>query len=391
MTREELLVYVGREQRRQEMNRVATEEARRVAEKAHRRLNAASQAGKANQAEEATFTQTSHLRDVRSESPFTTPSPVERVGKLSSKQADPARLKDNGRTSGPTYKSWRLAILGKLRVNHDHYPTEEHRMIYVYAMTEGEAAKHLESVYQTGDHNIDLQSADAMIQYLGEIYGNPNERAEARREFKKLFMTSGMTFPEFRTKFIQLAGQGGVSAAEWKEEMFEKITPKLQDAVMPKRAKLTNKFTFQDMCEYLTKLDSDQRAVAAQRQALRAAALPAKTTNTRPFPYQARAPVSPTNLTIKPAVVSAKPAEIAIKPPVKCYNCFEPGHIARDCPQPKTAALKEMEAYVVDEVTDRLTRAGFSPEQVTEVLSIQKAKALETEAEEAEQSENESA
>jgi len=75
-------------------------------------------------------------------------------------------------------------------------------MIYIFSRTDGEAAKHLESVYQTGNPDIDLTSGEAMLQYLGEIYINPNERAEARRDFKRLVIVPGTKFTNFRTRFV---------------------------------------------------------------------------------------------------------------------------------------------------------------------------------------------
>lgn len=298
-------------------------------------------------------TQTSHLRGARSESPFTSPgTEPARVGKTT-KIADPLRLKDNGRTGGPDYKGWKLAIQGKLRFNHDHFPTEEHKMIYVFSMTEGEASKHLRAVYGTGNKDVDLATADEMILYLGEIYGNPNEEMEARREFKKLMMAPGTPFPEFRTKFVQLASEGKISPDNWKEEMYEKITHRLQDAITATRAIIKNTLTFPKMCEYLTTMDSDQRATLAQRQLLRAAN--PKTTATsapRVFPFTRTIPAS-TNLTIKTPVIATKPAEVHAKP-IKCYNCFELGHYSRDCPKPKSANLLEIEAALHEMVAQQL-------------------------------------
>ena len=48
----------------------------------------------------------------------------------SAKIPDPPILTDG---KDPTFESWRLQIRGKLRVNADHFPTDEARMTYVFS------------------------------------------------------------------------------------------------------------------------------------------------------------------------------------------------------------------------------------------------------------------
>jgi hypothetical protein len=64
------------------------------------------------------------------------------VPKKSMKIPDPPPLTDG---KDPIFESWKLQICGKLRVNVDHFPSDEARMAYVYGCTRGDAQKHLNS------------------------------------------------------------------------------------------------------------------------------------------------------------------------------------------------------------------------------------------------------
>ena len=58
----------------------------------------------------------------------------------SAKIPDPPILTDG---KDPTFESWKLQIWGKLRVNADHFPTNEARMAYVFSRTGSDAQGHL--------------------------------------------------------------------------------------------------------------------------------------------------------------------------------------------------------------------------------------------------------
>ena len=52
------------------------------------------------------------------------------------KLPDPQPLSDG---IDPTFENWRIQVRGKLRVNHDHFLSEEAKMLYLFGRTIGDA------------------------------------------------------------------------------------------------------------------------------------------------------------------------------------------------------------------------------------------------------------
>jgi hypothetical protein len=74
----------------------------------------------------------------------------------------------------PTFESWKLQIQGKLRVNADHFQSDEARMAYVFGRTSGDAQKHLRPRYK--EESIDPFLLDKeMIDHLASIYEDPHK------------------------------------------------------------------------------------------------------------------------------------------------------------------------------------------------------------------------
>ena len=60
----------------------------------------------------------------------------------SAKIPDPTKLSNESLLK---FKHWEINIHAKLRVNHDHFETEEAKIFYIYDHTEGDAQEHLYS------------------------------------------------------------------------------------------------------------------------------------------------------------------------------------------------------------------------------------------------------
>jgi hypothetical protein len=89
--------------------------------------------------------------------------------KRSAKIPSPATLTDG---QDPTFESWKIQIQDKLRINSDHFLTEEARKAYVFACTGGDAQTHLRPRY-SNDSVDPFNSTKDMIGHLASIYEDP--------------------------------------------------------------------------------------------------------------------------------------------------------------------------------------------------------------------------
>src|SRR6202021_1938585 len=86
----------------------------------------------------------------------------------SSKVSNLPKLSDN---LEPTYKHWQIQILGKLKVNTDHFESEDACMYYVFNSTSRDAQKYLYLCYRADSEDLFLTAIE-MISYLETIYIN---------------------------------------------------------------------------------------------------------------------------------------------------------------------------------------------------------------------------
>jgi hypothetical protein len=140
--------------------------------------------------------------------------------KYSKKQPDPTPLSDG---VDPTFKSWRLQIQGKLRVNADHFEDGEAKMLYIFNCTTRDAQKHLRPRYDD-ESPVRFTSAQEMIQHLAAIYVNPNKVRDARYNYNRLMMKPSQPFVEFQTQFLHLAGEAQIPAENLQLDLYDKLT-----------------------------------------------------------------------------------------------------------------------------------------------------------------------
>ena len=85
---------------------------------------------------------------------------------------------------------------GKLRVNHDHFPSEEAKMLYLFGRTTGDAQRHLQAKFED-ESPVRFTSVNEMIQHLAAIYVNPNKVQDTCYNYNRLIIKSNQSFTKF--------------------------------------------------------------------------------------------------------------------------------------------------------------------------------------------------
>jgi hypothetical protein len=116
----------------------------------------------------------------RNRASSTTPTPM---SSKSTKKPDPDPLVDG---QNPTFENWKIQMEGKFLVNHDHFRTEQAKMIYIFGRTTGDAQTHLRPRFGTNDDPF-LTSRE-MIDFLANIYLDPFKVKNAHQDYWRLNM-----------------------------------------------------------------------------------------------------------------------------------------------------------------------------------------------------------
>lgn len=143
--------------------------------------------------------------------------------KKSSKLPDGKRFNDG---KEPTFESWLIDIENKLEANADHYPTPLSRMQYVKSMCEGEAAEHLIPRFQKNSPGR-YRDVDDILEHLKTIYHDANKATKAKRELRRLYQND-TKFQDFLSKFVLKAQESMLPVAQWKDELYERLSPEMQ-------------------------------------------------------------------------------------------------------------------------------------------------------------------
>jgi len=267
----------------------------------------------------------------REDTPSGSPQPEN--ARRTTKLPDPP-LFDGSRKDGTTYDNWLIQVKNKLRGNADAYPTEDLRIIYAAGRVSGDALTLISPRLDAANHHA-YATVRELYEHLDELYGDPNKEKNARRVFKELTMKKGQTFQEFYAIFLRCIADGNISTRDLKDDLNDKLTWKLQEAVATYYNDPT--VTLTQFARHCTTNDQQIRTRLEKRDRVPKKLEDVDKTSPRQM-QPSRAP-KPTSTEIAAALRSGTSTN-GTEP--KCYNCFEPGHLSRNCPKPKTERTKQV-------------------------------------------------
>ena len=287
--------------------------------------------------------------------PESTPEP-----KRSVKIPSPAILTDN---QDPTFESWKIQVQDKLRINSDHFPSEDARKAFVFACTGGDAQGHLRPRYSS-DAVDPFESYDDMIRHLASIYEDPYKVQNARYDYQALRMKTTEKFTEFQTRFLQLAGQARISSDNLMPDLFDKLTLELRRTILPNYSTMTS---LQQLTNQCRAVDQGLRRIKAEAESLKRNRIPTGSYKsieapeaTTQLPQDRNRGSPPTSWRPRTATPPHAPRYRTPAPDL-CYKCGQEGHYAKDC---TTGVIKPEVALVHDLYEDSGQPASKSEEEV---------------------------
>jgi hypothetical protein len=241
------------------------------------------------------------------------------------------------------FDDWLVQIKNKLRGNHEMYPSESLKIIYVASRLTGTALA-LVTPRLDEDCQYAYLAVAELYTHLKELYSDPNKANNARREFQGLRMRPSQLFQEFYAQFLRLMTDSGISQQDLKYDLNDKLIWDLQAAVATYYN--DSSVDLAAFAQYCTTVDqqirvrtekqkrSERNRVAfgstpAQTPAKALKAMPVSTATTA-----TTAPASRALTTLHEKTPSNK--GVADLSTVKCYNCNKFGHYATSCTQPRT-------------------------------------------------------
>lgn len=282
--------------------------------------------------------------------------------KRTEKVTDPAKLNDG--ITGPSLAFWRHSVLRKLRLNHDHYDTEEHRIALVESCTEGKARDYITAA---NEQNLFMDhTAEEIIDAVDVFIADPMQLEKDIDFYKfKLEQSESQPWSEFIEEFKLAAMAARIPYEDWATDVWNKMSTRMQGMLLPQAIFI--KGNFEDINAHATQMDYNSAVLKLKKNKQSAKTLPARSPylldakvvhkNPRaPAPSPAeKHPVSILKNGGKVAFASStKPPSTPASDNMICYRCHRPGHIARDCVEndDRNAAIKAFDS-TVDEALEQ--------------------------------------
>lgn len=244
------------------------------------------------------------------------------------------------------FEDWKDRMEKYLFAQRKYFSSEEDKMMYVESRVEGIAAKHI-SARCRFDHEEAYTTANEILDHLDMIYGEVDGEEKAEAELEKLYMKERESFQEFHAKFEILCEKAKVRRSERSRKLLRKLRPDLGIAVNEKYHSRPSYDRFAQFCrttdDILTQFKTRQAKYyngKSRPERVQSAYQLAKDTNRTSTTTNAIDQATPSAQRARPVYDSAELQKLSKEG--KCFNCYEKGHMSRDCPNPRRPRVAEV-------------------------------------------------
>ena len=226
--------------------------------------------------------------------------------KKSTKQPDPPVFTDG---LDPTWDDWSSKIHEKMRVNSDHFLTEDAKVVYVLSRLGGQAVTY--TLYRRGKTDNPYLAYEDILDQLAETYEDSDRLENARRDLVRLQMLE-RPLKAFIADFQRMAHASKLAEDHLIQLLREKLPSRLKKPMLAQNA-VAPFASLKDLKDYLVRLDNSHLHD-----------LPARIKPSRP------AAVQTTRVTDKKTTTTTPSRKNGTARVPVCYTCGEIGHFKFD-------------------------------------------------------------